>query len=314
MLGFLCVLMGGLSTAGLFLWYGLADIMRSTINIHFRPVKDIGIDMTTTNDDVAFVETCARSLTWAEWCQPMLITAVQTYSWTVYHLHAWNAYLYDTVPMYRDAVTSLSTTMIWIKNSYYNIRTEPTNFTWCSVSILSDSKYRVLYPSLVFNESYEIININTSLTEVIQHHRTICDTAYQLVHEQSDIVEGFVVVKWNDVFLSSVVRKSSPMRRPPILVPFIPSKARFLSIEYTHPSMKAPIYMELDKRFLYVNNEVLSATFVKRWLEYQGQPYVFDKNYTLTVLDNSITMFTLTSTSYMVLEERGFHIVDCIDE
>lgn len=84
------------------------------------------------------------------------------------------------------------------------------------------------------------------------------------------------------------------------------SKTRFISILYSHPKLKNPVYIELPKGMYLVGNELLSPAFVLRYLEHQSMPYVFDMNYTLNIIDNHIQQFNLNSSQYVLLTERGY--------
>ena len=92
-------------------------------------------------------------------------------------------------------------------------------------------------------------------------------------------------------------------------LPLVPSKAKFLSIEYTHPLMKMGIVFELDKSVYFVGNQILSPTFVKSYLEYQSELYHFDMDYVLKIMDGDINSFELGFDKYVVLTENGYNIV-----
>jgi hypothetical protein len=84
---------------------------------------------------------------------------------------------------------------------------------------------------------------------------------------------------------------------------------QFLSILYSHPKMKNAIHIDLDTGIFLVGNEILSTAFVERYLMYQSQPYIFDANYKLEIMDNKIQMFDLTCSQYIVLTKNGYEIV-----
>lgn len=96
-----------------------------------------------------------------------------------------------------------------------------------------------------------------------------------------------------------------------IIISFVPSSVRFLSVEYRHPAMDRPISLEIDKMFYLEGNHLLSAAFVRRCLEYQCEPelYYFDMNYTLIVLDNEVNIIELKSHQYVVLEKDSYKII-----
>jgi len=84
---------------------------------------------------------------------------------------------------------------------------------------------------------------------------------------------------------------------------------RFLSIQYVHPNMK-PIYIDLPVGYFMYTNEILSSVFVKRCLEYQSQPYVFDNMYTLHIIDHKVFEFSLSSSQYIRLDKDTYHVIE----
>jgi hypothetical protein len=88
----------------------------------------------------------------------------------------------------------------------------------------------------------------------------------------------------------------------------VPSKIRFLSIEYYHPKMSNSISITLDKRYLYADNEIFSYTFIHRELKHQTRNYVFDSNYILKIMDSNIKMIHLTYGKYLRLNPYGYEI------
>jgi len=90
------------------------------------------------------------------------------------------------------------------------------------------------------------------------------------------------------------------------------SKARtpthFLSIEYSHPDLADNIPIELSASTYIEGNEILSKQFVRRYLEYQSEPFIFDDNYKLTIMDSKIKIFELTSNQYVTIGKSGYEI------
>jgi hypothetical protein len=82
---------------------------------------------------------------------------------------------------------------------------------------------------------------------------------------------------------------------------FIKSRRHFLSIEYTHPDMEEGIPIELDPAIYLIGNEILSARFVLRYLQYQLEKYVFDERYVLKIMDSKIRMLTLVVSEYIAI-------------
>ena len=83
----------------------------------------------------------------------------------------------------------------------------------------------------------------------------------------------------------------------------------FLSIEYSHPELAENVTIELSASTYIEGNEILSKPFVRRYLEYQPEPFVFDDNYKLTIMDSKIRILELTSNQYIAICKRGYEII-----
>lgn len=84
------------------------------------------------------------------------------------------------------------------------------------------------------------------------------------------------------------------------------ANVRFLSIQYNHPSMKEPLFLNIPRGMYYCGNHILSATHVFRLLQYQSADYVFDTRYTLLLLDQDVNESCLTSLQYICVEKDQF--------
>jgi len=87
-----------------------------------------------------------------------------------------------------------------------------------------------------------------------------------------------------------------------------------LSVQYNHPNVEPPISMEISDEYWIEGNELFSAAFVGRWLDYYVGPHVpFDLQYTLSLVvingDGDIEVITLGPTEYIRILERGFEVI-----
>lgn len=99
-----------------------------------------------------------------------------------------------------------------------------------------------------------------------------------------------------------------------LMVDFIKSNVRFLSIEYTHPMMANPIVLQLPQNMYIVGSQILSSVFIVRLLEYTvGENYCFDMNYKVNILDNNIQLFSLLSHQYIELFENDYKIMEVMN-
>jgi hypothetical protein len=87
---------------------------------------------------------------------------------------------------------------------------------------------------------------------------------------------------------------------------------RFLLIEYTHPTMKERIQLEINNSWYLTGNELLSFAMIMHLLEEQATDnYIFDKNYTIYIMDNKIRTYELKHNEYILLDKDEFRILRC---
>lgn len=92
-----------------------------------------------------------------------------------------------------------------------------------------------------------------------------------------------------------------------------PSTARFLEIEYKCGTY-APVPIQVPKSHYIAGNELLSKTYVLRYLEHLPiyVKWKFDESdYSLRIIDGDSEVFSLTGTQYILLAEDGYKIIDC---
>lgn len=84
-----------------------------------------------------------------------------------------------------------------------------------------------------------------------------------------------------------------------------PNNVRFLNVQYMHPNMQSPLKLTFDISYIRNGNEVFSKLFVRRLLghQYYHYEYVFDDNYELHLMDNSVNKIVIKSNQYMVFDD-----------
>ena len=88
------------------------------------------------------------------------------------------------------------------------------------------------------------------------------------------------------------------------------SSTRLLAIEYTHPSMDYRIQLEINNSWYITGNELLSFAMILHLLQEQSEEsYVFDKNYTIYLMDNKIRIQELKYNEYILLDKYDFRIL-----
>lgn len=89
---------------------------------------------------------------------------------------------------------------------------------------------------------------------------------------------------------------------------FEKSRAKFLSIEYTHPDLSESIELSLDRSWMIDGNELFTPTFILRMLCYQPVMFFFDQEYTVKIMDDNCKILTITMNEYIVLTKEGYEI------
>jgi hypothetical protein len=91
-----------------------------------------------------------------------------------------------------------------------------------------------------------------------------------------------------------------------------PCRIRFLSVEYSHPNMKSRVSISVPENMFYVGNELLSSTFILRYLEYHlGETnYVFDDRYTLYVVTKTVDYIEMSYKQYIRLQGVNSYTVE----
>lgn len=91
----------------------------------------------------------------------------------------------------------------------------------------------------------------------------------------------------------------------------VPSEVRLLVIQYIHPEMKNIIDIKIDENAYYDGNEILSYTFIHRYLHFLPiwHTFVFDDKYILKIMDDNIEQFTLKHNQSILLHVDNYEII-----
>ena len=221
--------------------------------------------------------------------------------------------LYENNPLVKSIIDN---TVYGLNFAYSHVigkKIEPMSSYWISSLVLSRrDKNRYIGDEYTILESYEFIKnpleINEGRTNFEISYNDICDAVDSIVLNSQSYIEGLVKMKIGDDYVFRIFDTNNG-QFDDFKMPLIRSKAKFLSIEYTHPLMKMGIVFELDKSVYFVGNQILSPTFVKSYLEYQSELYHFDMDYVLKVMDSDINSFELGFDRSIVLTEDGYTIL-----
>lgn len=213
-----------------------------------------------------------------------------------------------------DFVARIVDILQYLFNYLYAIiqfrKTEPFIKTWSCVSVLTKSYYNYKNFNYAYVEVYEP-KLNMGLEKLSILFSSLYDDIYSIVSNETSISDSLITCKYNNKYIHRIVdneKNSFDTKNSKIVVD--ESDAKFLSIEYYSKNYyMRPIVLELKNEEYVVNNEILSATFIKRLLEYQIPYHKFDKNYEVVILDNNLKTVCLKFGEYIKLNKTDYSVL-----
>ena len=194
------------------------------------------------------------------------------------------SHLYNNYGFVKTFVDKTNYNIDTIKAVYNNVRIEPLNDNWVCISLLlkNDNK--------LFSGNNEIY---------LEHYQ------YIKQHNSADISQKQY---YNKCFNKSFNKENSE-NEAETCYSNTETKVSFLSVEYTHPNMKNKIVMNIPKDVMIQGNIIMSPLFIKRYLEYQYEYYIFDENYKVNIMDNNVNMLSLKYTDSILLSEKSYSVI-----
>lgn len=118
---------------------------------------------------------------------------------------------------------------------------------------------------------------------------------------QPDKNKVCVISRYNDKYrvFHSEINNESELK---------PSECTFLSIFYKHPDMDDTIQLDIPSEMLLADNMLFNATFVLRCLQMQKMNYVFDKRYSIIIMDSDLNEYNITYGNYLHLYQDHFEM------
>jgi hypothetical protein len=240
-------------------------------------------------------------------------------------------YIYDTDESVQYFVDDVCYGIKCLKSYIYGYKIEPYYTSWISVCNIDETydlneTYSTYQPDLSINFEADNIFLQNSLydddDEVCAkkiasknewYDNTFSDIFDKCITNMNEFEydDALVLIQYpeHNAIISNIICYRNTKKK---IVLNIPSKVKFLSIKYSHPDMKDPIFFELDRAYFIVGNEILSNTFILRLLTYQPNEYVFDDKYKLEIVDNNINIKTLNSKNYIYLEEKDYRVKEYV--
>lgn len=181
----------------------------------------------------------------------------------------------------------LDSTARWLRY-YNNIPMEPREDRWICCGNLLKNKY---------SEKYQTRNVDPEMcfSFVLSKesiHRD-CMWMYRSCKEEAGTGTGV-----------GAYHIRSMRQDMDLVVEPVPSKVRFLSVEYTHPRMDRPIPLEIPVEMYYAGNHLFTSVFVARMLAYTAckKNVVFDEEYKLHIMDKNLQYFEIDAFQWIRLD------------
>lgn len=241
-------------------------------------------------------------------------TAFITYIDIKTKLAKWGSYLYNNYTIIKNTVDTTSYTIKSIIARYNKHRIEPIDTNWVCISILFANNTEYFSGNTyVYLENYQYIkpHIRDDTSKIQYYNKCLqhlTETA-RSISMGDTITETMVTLKVGDILFNKTYNKDLIMNNDEQLYSNIQSKVTFLTIDYTHPNMPNKIVINIPKNAYFVNNIILSPLFIKRYLEYQSDEYIFDDKYILKLMDNSIKMLSLKFNEYILIKEKTYEVI-----
>jgi hypothetical protein len=194
-----------------------------------------------------------------------------------------------------------------------NTRIEPKENHWITIAPL----YRLtgnqrLNDNYVFEEHMNLLPCvdyisNDLKNEDLLLHMNEWIDATQNLFEDDGLKEVIILLKFGKQYVYRICRKGMSHLQS---ILFEPSGMRFLSIEYSYPGINKPIFIDVDKHAYFIDNEILSPAFIKRFFDYNIglDKDVFRSEYVLKIMDNNLNIFELKSDQYILLQTNSYAI------
>jgi hypothetical protein len=197
---------------------------------------------------------------------------------------------------------------LWIQNNnYFKLffvskpkHIEPQESQWISIcSLYYNKKYDIC---TTFNYGFKSIELeytsfNKNRNNIYGFHKK----------EEFEIREHLFFAKTNNIYLSRTFFPGYKHSFDNMIQK--KSNIEFTYIEYIHPKMTYVIELNLADGIWIVGNELFTPAFILRLLEHQSSYYYFDLDYTINIVDHNIHNITLSSNSYIVLDNDTYHII-----
>jgi hypothetical protein len=229
---------------------------------------------------------------------------------TVEKIHTYGTVLYNNYEFIARIVDLYQYIFTYLFAIVQYRRIEPLINTWSCVSVLTKSYYNYKNFNYSYVEVYEP-KLNIILEKVNDMLISLYEDIYSIISNETSISDSLITIKYNNKYIHRVVdneKNSFDTKKSKVVLD--ESNVKFLSIEYRSKDYyMRPIVLELKNEEYLVNNEILSAIFVKRLLEYQIPYHKFDTDYEIALLDNNLNTVYLKFGEYIKLNKNDYSVL-----
>lgn len=195
----------------------------------------------------------------------------------------------------------------WLLAIYNKYPIEPLHPYWITSNQLMCCGIEQAGCYLKNIEKYSYVYDDDSMSNTYTFIRKFNMDAFSLsqINLNDVYIDKLLYAKHNNMIVSRV-QPNDPIKLNHVDDFNVPSKVQFLSVSVKIGLKKYPI--EIDKSWLYVNNELFSKTFLKRYFDYHNIQVHFVNEYVVDIMDNNINMFQLKTGEYIQLNKEDYVI------
>lgn len=241
----------------------------------------------------------------------LVARAILLYSQIVVITKKIGLFIYKSHPFIKNNVDTTVYFFEYVKGYLTNKKIEPFKQNWIRTTVqLNKVPIRNIGEEFTIVESYDYLD-DASDASIVEKLKESKEIAQSITNSSKKVVESLVTMRVNDRYSYQLIRKTEKDDKDeePESVVLKPCKFEFLSIEYVHPKCLTRIPIELKKSEYIENNKILSPLFVQNCLEYQTEPFYFDFEYTINIIDHNLETIVLNSKQHIVLYKKTYSIV-----
>jgi hypothetical protein len=214
--------------------------------------------------------------------------------------------VYETFPFLKTIQNSFLYQIQCIDAHIWDILIEPPDQeVWTSISCLivnygnNIEKYKY-----EFEETVEIVNdiFQKKYSDYVQILSSLKQN-----NKLENVEETLTILKQKGLYQIFVCNSKKNDSTDPIEPE--KSSCRFLSIDYHHHHNDLCIPLKIPKTHYFIGNELFSAAYILRYLNYQKEKYYYDFDYEIHIMDLDLNIIVLKSDEYIRLGKTTYEII-----